>query len=311
MLSITPSSGASLLEVGSPAQRQIAFSPPPTLRCLFWCGCLSADHPPLQKAPVAMPSPEIRIFDDGRELAAEAADLFIWLGQQALAADGAFSVALSGGSTPRLLYEELVQPSLAKQLDWTKVRLFFGDERCVRPDHADSNFRLAQDHLFAPLKIQAPQVTRMEGELDPETAASRYEAGLRERFGVGPQARPRFHLILLGLGDDGHTASLFPQTPALAEAQRLVTVGRAPTGVRDRITFTAPLINEAAAVLFLVVGSGKAHAVKAILEPGGGSSAPLPASLIMPRQGRLIWFLDKGAAGRLSSVARQLTSHEE
>ncbi len=258
-----------------------------------------------------MSSPEIRIFDDGRELAVEAADLLLWLGQQAIAADGAFYAALSGGSTPRLLYDELVKPSLAKQLDWTKVRFFFGDERCVPPDHAESNFRLAQEHLFTPLKIPAQQVMRMEGELDPATAASRYEAVLRERFGAGPGTRPRFHLIVLGLGEDGHTASLFPGTHALTEAQRLVIVGRAPTGVRDRITFTVPLINEAAAVLFLVVGSGKAPAVQAILEPTSGSAVPVPASLITTRQGRVIWFLDQAAAGRLSSTTRQVTSHEE
>lgn len=258
-----------------------------------------------------MAAPEIRIFDDGRELAAEAADLFVWLGQQAIAADGVFYTALSGGSTPRLLYDELVKPSLAEQLDWAKVRFFFGDDRCVPPDHVDSNFRLAQDHLFAPLKILAHQVIRVEGELDPETAASRYEAVLRERFGGGPRARPRFHLIVLGLGEDGHTASLFPGTPALTEAQRLVTVGRAPTGARDRVTFTVPLINEAAAVLFLVVGPTKAPAVQAILEPTDGSSAPLPAGLVRPRHGRLMWFLDTAAAGRLATITRQVTSHEE
>lgn len=258
-----------------------------------------------------MPSPEIHIFDDPRELAAEAADLFLWLGQQAIAADGAFYTALSGGSTPRSLYGELVKPSLGKQLDWANVQFFFGDERCVPPDHTDSNFRLAHDHLFTPLKIPSQQVQRIEGELAPETAASRYEAALRERFGGEPRARPRFHLILLGLGDDGHTASLFPGTPALTEAQRLVTVGRAPTGVRDRITFTVPLINEAAAVLFLVVGSAKAPAVQAILEPAARSSAPLPASLIAPRHGRVLWFLDTAAAGRLASITRQVTSHEE
>ncbi len=258
-----------------------------------------------------MPSPEIRLFDNRRELAAEAADLFLWLGQQAIAAEGAFCVALSGGSTPRSLYDELVKPSLGKQLDWEKVRFFFGDERCVPPDHPDSNFRLAQDHLFTPLKIPSEQVVRMEGELDPETAASRYEEALRARFGGEPRSRPRFHLILLGLGDDGHTASLFPGTPALSEAQRLVTVGRAPTGVGDRITFTVPLINEAAAVLFLVVGPAKAPAVHTILEPAAGSSAPLPASLITPRHGRVLWFLDTAAAGQLATTTRQITSHEE
>lgn len=258
-----------------------------------------------------MPSPEIRIFDEARELAAEAADLFVWLGQQAISADGVFSTALSGGSTPRLFYEELVKPSLAAQLDWAKVRFYFGDERCVPPDHADSNYRLARDHFFAPLSIPAHQVMRMEGELDPHEAASRYETGLRERFGTGPQARPRFHLILLGLGDDGHTASLFPGNPALTETRRLVTVGRAPTGVPDRITFTIPLINEASAVLFLVAGSAKAPAVQAVLEPPDGSSTSLPAGLITPRQGRLIWFLDTAAAGRLASITRQVTSHEE
>lgn len=258
-----------------------------------------------------MPTPELRIFDDAHELAAEAADLFLWLGQQALAADGALFVALSGGSTPRALYDALAKPAQAKQLDWAKVRFFFGDERCVPPDHGESNFRLARDHLFAPLKIPPQHVHRMKGELAPETAASRYEAALRDRFDAGSPTIPRFHLVLLGLGDDGHTASLFPGTPALQESQRLVTLGQAPTGVRDRITFTLPLINEAAAVLFLVAGSGKAPAVQAVLEPAGEAPVSLPASLVRPRQGRLLWFLDAAAAGRLAATARQVTSHEE
>lgn len=258
-----------------------------------------------------MTAPEIRVLDDARELAREGADFLLWLGQQAIAAGGRFDVALCGGSTPRSLYDELVTPLSAKALDWSRVRFFFGDERCVAPEHEESNFRLARDHLFTPLQIPPSNIVRMEGELAPDAASERYEAALRERFGVSAPARPRFDLILLGLGADGHTASLFPGTSALRETDRLVTRGRAPTGVTDRLTFTLPLINNAATVLFLVTGASKAPAVRAALEAPPEGPETLPARLVRPHHGRLLWFLDRPAAAALAITKQQVISHEE
>ena len=240
--------------------------------------------------------PEIRIVNDTQELTREAADLFLWLGQRAVADTGFFRVALSGGSG---------------QLDWSRVEFYFGDDRCVPHDHGESNFGLANEHLFRPLKIAQDKVFRMEGEAaSPDAAAAGYEAALRKQFGVDAPAWPRFDLILLGLGEDGHTASLFPGTSALGEETRLVVTSTSPKGIPTRLTFTAPLINQAKVVVFLVAGSGKASPVRGILEPAG-SAVHFPGGLIRPTAGRLIWILDQAAASELAVTKQQLQSHEE
>lgn len=255
-------------------------------------------------------APEIRVCEDADDLAHEAADLFVWAGRQAIAASGRFRVALSGGRTPRDLYAALRDPALAGQLDWSRVEFFFGDERGVPPDHPESNFALADEGLFQPLRIPAERVVRMPGETTPaEAAAAEYETRLRRAFGDEPW--PRFDLVLLGLGEDGHTASLFPGTAALQERTKWVTAGLAPTGVRSRITLTVPVLNRARTVLFLVTGAAKAPIVRVLLEGPGREAARYPASLIRPESGRLIWLLDRAAASELTIIRQGLDSHEE
>ncbi len=258
-----------------------------------------------------MSASELRILENSDELAREAADFVAWAGEQAIQSTGIFRLALSGGSTPKALYALLAGPALAGRLDWSRVVIFFGDERCVPPDHADSNVRMATDTLLKPLKISQDRVFRMKGEDEPEKAARQYEEQIRKAFNVQAPAWPRFDLILLGLGDDGHTASLFPGTPALNERQRLVVPNQAPQGARQRLTFTAPLINQAHAVVFLVSGKGKAPALKAVLEDRTADTKKFPAKLIQPEQGRLIWFLDHAAAAELTIEKQRVVSHEE
>ena len=255
-------------------------------------------------------------MDHGEELAREAAELFVWLGQQAVATGGRFRVALSGGSTPKALYAVLRSAGLTAQLDWAAVEFYFSDERCVPPDHAESNFRLANEGLFQPLRIGPDRVFRMPGEeKDPDRAAAQYEALIRERLAAPPPSWPEFDLILLGMGEDAHTASLFHGTPALEEPKRLVVANVAPQGVKARLTLTPPAINHARTVVFMVGGASKARAVQAVLnEPGQDRSLDdrrFPAKLIRPVAGRLIWLLDRAAASELAVAKQDIVSHEE
>lgn len=258
-----------------------------------------------------MSASELRILENGEELAREAADFVVWAGEQAIQSVGTFRLALSGGSTPKALYALLAGTGLVKQLDWRRVAVFFGDERCVPPEHADSNFRMANETLIKPLNIPQDRIFRMHGEDEPDQAARRYEESLRKEFGAPAPAWPRFDLILLGLGDDGHTASLFPGTPALSEQRRLVVQNPAPQGAKQRLTFTVPLINQAQTVVFLVSGKSKAPALKAVLEDRTADNTKFPAKLIQPEKGRLIWFLDHAAAAELTVEKQRVVSHEE
>lgn len=257
-------------------------------------------------------APEIRIMTDSQELAYEAAELFVWLGEQAMASNVRFRVALSGGTTPKGLYAALAGPAFSTKLAWPRVDFYFGDERCVPPDHPDSNFCMANETLFRPLTIQPAQVFRMLGEDNrPARAALQYEELLRKRFSASPPAWPRFDLVLLGLGEDGHTASLFPGTQALDEREKLVVATTAPQGVKDRLTLTAPAINSARAIVFLVSGSSKANAVWLALEAPVQNNRRVPARLIRPETGRLIWLLDRTAASELTMAKQGIVSHEE
>ncbi|MER3422564.1 MAG: 6-phosphogluconolactonase, partial [Nitrospiraceae bacterium] len=193
-----------------------------------------------------------------------------------------------------------------------RVEFYFGDERCVPPDHPESNFHMVNEILFRPLGVVQKQIFRMRGEaVDPGQAALEYEGIIREQFSTPFPVWPRFDLILLGLGDDGHTASLFPDTPALQEKTRAVVTTRAPHRIRDRITFTVPVINEAHAVVFLVSGVTKADAVHEVLEGGPGLEYRYPAKLIQPAHGRLIWLLDREAASKLAVTKQQIEFDEE
>ena len=173
----------------------------------------------------------------------------------------------------------------------------FGDERAVPPDHADSNYGLAEAVLFRPLEIGLSQVHRMKGESpDLGQAAEDYERTIRDLTRCPAPEIPRLDLVLLGLGEDGHTASLFPGTAALLESNRLVTVGQSPKGIPSRLTLTLGVINRATVVLFLVPGAGKAPMVRAVLQPQTQTERNLPAAQVKPDNGRLVWLLDEAAA---------------
>jgi 6-phosphogluconolactonase len=241
------------------------------------------------------------IVDSSKALQQAAASEFFLRAIDAVGANGRFTVALSGGSTPRGLYELLAtDPAWRDQLPWERMHFFWGDERHVAPDHADSNFRMANDALLSVAPVPAANIHRIYGEAaNAAEAASEYEDELRAVFQVAPGELPRFDLILLGLGTEGHTASLFPGTQALTENQCLVVSSWIGKLFADRITLTPPVLNNAACVMFMVSGEDKATALKAILE-GPYEPAQLPAQLINPTNGRLVWLLDRAAARSLN-----------
>lgn len=188
----------------------------------------------------------------------------------------------------------------------------FGDERCVPPDHPESNFAMAQATLFQPLRIAPEQIFRMKGEAeDPADAARLYEATLRQLTHCSPPAFPQIDLVLLGLGEDGHTASLFPGSPALDDPAHAVTVTESPKGVPHRLTLTLGVINQATVVLFLVNGADKAPMVRAVLESVNAAERALPASRVAPESGQLIWLVDQAAAGQLTTHSSQRLRGEE
>ncbi|HNP80869.1 MAG TPA: 6-phosphogluconolactonase [Nitrospira sp.] len=247
-------------------------------------------------------APAIHTFTDAQELTRAAAGLFLEVGKQAIAERNRFLVALSGGSTPKALYSILANDKYAQQLDWSKVHFLFGDERSVPPTHADSNFAMANAILFSPLHIPSAQIHRMRGEDPPETAAAQYETTLRHLTTAVPGQWPRLDLVLLGMGDDGHTASLFPGTASLTEQTRWVVPSTSPQGTRARVTLTLGVINHASVVLFLVAGRNKAAVVRRVLEQRPGDPGPYPAALIRPETGRLLWYLDRAAASELTAT---------
>jgi 6-phosphogluconolactonase len=247
-------------------------------------------------------APDIRVAADGREWAHQAAALVHAMSEEAIASHGRCLLALSGGSTPKTMYQTLASREWKARFDWSRIFFLFGDERCVPPDHPQSNFAMAQAALFEPLAIHPDHIYRMKGELpDPLAAAQDYEETLRRLTQCSATDMPRLDVILLGLGDDGHTASLFPGTVALHERTKAVTVGTAPIGVPSRLTLTLGVLNRATVVLFLVSGSGKAPIVRAILEPRSEVDRTFPASMVMPAGGRLVWILDRASAAQLTT----------
>lgn len=243
-----------------------------------------------------MPEPEIRALGDAEAVAREAARVFAERAREAISARGAFRVALSGGTTPEKLYRILAAEPFAGGIDWKHVRLYWGDERCVPPDHPDSNYGAAHRGLISKVPLPAENIFRMRGETDPPAAAMEYAEALRRSF---PPAGdwPRFDLILLGVGADGHIASLFPQTEALKERDKWVAAIHVPKLDAWRITLTLPVLNAAAEVLFLAVGEGKREIVREILE--GERRDAYPAQRVRPVAGRTIWLLDHQAAAGL------------
>lgn len=258
-----------------------------------------------------MPGPEVRVFEQPSDLATEAAEFLVWLSQQRLTHRSSFHVALSGGSTPTALYQRLAT-NYAMHVNWPQVEWYFGDERCVPADHPDSNYRMAHQALLGPLRVPADRIFPMDGgNPNPYKAAEQYEEIIRRRVPADASGWPRFDLILLGLGDDGHTASLFPGSPALKVHDRAVVATEASRGVRRRLTLTVPVLNHARTVLFLVTGAEKAAAVFHVLEDPRADPLDYPAKFVAPREGRLLWYLDRSAAGRLSGTRQQLVFDEE
>jgi 6-phosphogluconolactonase len=237
------------------------------------------------------------------EVAATAADLFhaaaeefSRVGRQAIGAQGRFAVALSGGSTPRSLYSLLA--SSYADFPWARTYFFFGDERHVPPTDPESNYRMVNESLLSKVAIPAQNVFRVKAENpDAAAAAADYEGQLRKFFELKPNQFPRFDLILLGLGPDGHTASLFPDSEGLKETTKLVVANRVEKFKTDRISFTFPVLNNAGEVIFLASGSDKAEMVHEVLE--GRPMPPLPAQQVQPTNGRLLWMLDESAAAKL------------
>lgn len=240
--------------------------------------------------------PRVQVFDDAEAVARGAAERFVELGQAAIDARGCFSVGLAGGSTPKRAYELLASEAYREQLNWSKVHIFFGDERCVPPDHSESNYRMANEALISRVSIPPPNVHRINGLGDAVANASLYEDELRTFF--NPASWPRFDLVLLGMGDDGHTASLFPGTKALVEPRAWVVANWVEKFGAFRITLTAPAINHAANIAFLVTGATKAERLLEVLR-GALDPEKLPSQLIQPLDGSLFWLVDKAAAGRL------------
>jgi 6-phosphogluconolactonase len=241
---------------------------------------------------------EVRSCADPGSLFAAAAEVVLTAAARAIAERGAFSLALSGGSTPRGLYRLLAdEPAFRERMDWTRLQVFWGDERCVPPDHPDSNYRMALEALISRVPIPAENVHRIHAEDPaPERAAADYEATLR-RVLKEPATMPRLDLVLLGLGPEAHTASLFPGTRALHETHKAVVANWVGKLFAHRITLTPPALRAARAVVFLVSGGEKALPLKAVLE-GPEEPEQLPAQLVRPESGSLLYLVDE-AAGRL------------
>lgn len=234
----------------------------------------------------------IRVFPSADALADAAAELLIETALASIEREGTFTLGLSGGSTPRLLYQKLAGEALAARIPWAKVELFFGDERCVPPGHRDSNYHMVEETLLEALPIAESQVHHMRGEIDPEQAAREYDELLRKRFGEAGG----LDLLLLGMGDDGHTASLFPGTEALKELQRLCVANSVPQLNTWRLTMTAPFLNRARVAAVLVAGPSKAQRLQEVLE-GPRDPQRLPIQLIELEQGQMHWLIDAAAAG--------------
>jgi len=239
---------------------------------------------------------QLEIFPDAASLALAAAEHIITLAHAAMSGHEGFSIALSGGSTPKTLYELLATPAYAERIDWSRVHVFWGDERCVPPDDVESCYRMAWEALLDHVPVPPANIHRIQGEIPPEEAATKYERLLHHFFG---DQSPRFDLILLGMGDDGHTASLFPGTKALSEEKRWVIENYVEAKQMWRVTLTKNAINAAANVIFLISGAGKAERLRQVLE-GNYEHDKLPSQLIKPENGNLLWMVDQDAAALLS-----------
>ena len=253
-------------------------------------------------------APEFEVLPNADRLADAAAHRFVDAANTAIEARGEFIAALSGGSTPRRMYARLATEPLVTSLDWSRVHILWGDERCVPPDHESSNYRMVRETLLDHVPLPEANVHRIRGEDEPAEAAVAYERVLRAvlRTPIGPPrttAASRLDLVLLGLGSDGHTASLFPRGAALHPTAQWVAAVHVRAASMWRVTLTATVINAAAEIVFVVSGESKAAMVRKVLG-NPDRQHELPAQLIAPSAGRLIWLLDAPAAAQLGPVSR-------
>jgi len=243
---------------------------------------------------------ELYVFASTQELGEAAATHVARLSAESIAERGRFTVALSGGSLPKLLCPPLTSEPLGSQIDWPAWHVFWADERLVPLNHADSNFRLAREYLFDQVNIPVAQVYPVDDSFDPPVTADAYQAVLSQVFEPSPGQPPRFDLILLGMGEDGHTASLFPHHRLLDESNRWVAaLTDSPKPPPERITLTLPVLNNARNVAFISAGSSKAGVLARVLQ-GDAPPGELPAQMVRPGRGNLAWFVDNAAAAGLS-----------
>jgi 6-phosphogluconolactonase len=245
-----------------------------------------------------------QVWPSAKEMALASARLFATKVEKAVATRGIARVALSGGSTPQATFKLLADPTgpFASTVPWDKVQIFWVDERCVGPDDPESNYGVARKLLLSKVAIPEANVFRMEGELDPEEAASRYESTLRNVMKLEGAESPAFDLLTLGMGPDGHTASLFPETAAIHEMSRLVVANHVEKKEAWRITLTWPVINQASEVVFEVEGPSKTEVLAEVLT-GPRDPERLPAQLIRPADGKLLFLLDEAAAAKLPAAS--------
>lgn len=257
-----------------------------------------------------LPQVNVRAYVDAEELAAKAAHYFARLADQYVVGDGLFTVALSGGATPQAMFKLLAQEPFYSTVPWSEIYFFWADERCVPPDHPDNNYRAAYELLLSKVPIKPENIYRFNSEdADPARAAELYGLRLQKFFSTGLAAHrtitapmaayPRFDLVLLGMGSDGHTASLFPHTAALTAQGQIAVANYVPQLEQRRLTLSVGSINNARNVTFLVSGAAKAEAVRQVLT-GGPQAETLPAQLVKPVSGTLLWLVDEAAASGLA-----------
>lgn len=244
---------------------------------------------------------EFLVYDTPERVAKAAAELFTRRAQQTATERGVARIAISGGTTPKRMFALLAAEPFLSQVPWDKLNLYWVDERCVSPDGADSNYRMTREQLLSKVPLAEDHIFRMEGELDPEEAASKYEAALRNSFKLEGAQAPAFDLVLLGMGDDGHTASLFPHSEAINEMGRLVVANKVENKNPWRITLTWPVINQGREVVFLIEGVAKADRLHEVLL-GDYDPDRLPSQLIRPESGKVYLLLDAEAGRRLPKL---------
>jgi len=252
-------------------------------------------------APKAWSEPRVLVYGDAKEVARAAAERFVQLCREFISGEGAFHVALSGGKTPQLLYQLLAGDEFRSQIDWSSVHVFWGDERGVPPEHPESNYGMVRRELLSRVSIPRKNVHRMEAErADFEQAARDYEEILRRLLPTDAQGFPRFHLILLGLGLDGHTASIFPSGSGWREALGWVNVPDVESSGVRRMTLNLSVLNAAYRVIFLVTGDNKADILRRVVKD---REQRLPAQCVRPVEGELLFVVDAAAGARLRGTA--------